>query len=76
MVGWYNTLSQLKIHSKPDRHAPTVEAISGPHSQVGNLHWCHFTSLGFTRLAKTLWKSRLVDINQWIEAVNLHSYLV
>ena len=31
-----------------DRHALTVGTISGPHSQIGDLVWCHFTSRGFT----------------------------
>ena len=35
-----------------DRHALTVRAISGPHSQIGALLWRHFTSRGFTWSAK------------------------
>ena len=35
-----------------DRCALTVGAISGPHSQLGALLWRHFTSYGFTWLAK------------------------
>ena len=36
------------------RRALTVEAILGPHSQPGALLWCHFTSRGFTWLAKSI----------------------
>ena len=31
-----------------DRRVLTVGAISGPHYQMEALHWCHFTSHGFT----------------------------
>ena len=31
-----------------DRHVLTVGAISGLHCQIGILHWCYFTSCGFT----------------------------
>ena len=31
-----------------DRHALTVGAISGPHTQLGALLWRHFSSHGFT----------------------------
>ena len=44
-----------------DRHALTVGVISDPHSQIRALLWCHFTSHGFTWLAK----SRPVDNSQW-----------
>ena len=37
-----------------DRRALTVGAISGPHSQTGALLWRHFTSHGFTWLAKSI----------------------
>ena len=37
-----------------DRRALTVGAISGPHSQLGALLWHHFTSRGFTWLAKSI----------------------
>ena len=30
-----------------DIRALTVGAISGPNSQIGALHWWHFTSYGF-----------------------------
>ena len=38
-----------------DRRAVTVRsrAISGPHCQTGALYWRHFTSHGFTLLAKS-----------------------
>ena len=31
----------------------TVGAILGPHCQNGALHWCHFTSIGFTQTTKS-----------------------
>ena len=31
-----------------DRCVLTVGAVSGPHCQITALHWCHFTSHGFT----------------------------
>ena len=31
-----------------DRCVLTVGAVSGPHCQIGALHWRHFTSHGFT----------------------------
>ena len=37
-----------------DKHALTVGAISGPHSQLEALLWCHFTSRGFTWSAKSI----------------------
>ena len=37
-----------------DRSALTVGALSGPHSQIGALLWCHFTSGVFTWLAKSI----------------------
>ena len=37
-----------------DRHALTVGAISGPHSQIGALLWRHFTSSEFTWSAKSI----------------------
>ena len=39
-----------------DRRAPTVGAISGPHSQPGAILWRHFTSRmrGFTWSAKSI----------------------
>ena len=30
-----------------DRHVLTVGTISGPHCQIGALHWHHFTNRGF-----------------------------
>ena len=52
-----------------DRRVLTIRAISGPHCQIGVLHWCHFTSCGFTWSEKALWtrlwRSRSVDISQW-----------
>ena len=30
----------------------TLGTISDPHYQIGALHWCHFTSRGFTWLEK------------------------
>ena len=48
-----------------DRPALTVGAISGPHSQPGALLWRHFTSRGFTWLAKAFRESRPVHISQW-----------
>ena len=44
-----------------DKRAMTVRAISGPHSQLGALLWCHFTSRGFTWSAKELRESRPVE---------------
>ena len=35
-----------------DRVALTVEATSGPHCQILAIHWCYFTSHGFTWLSK------------------------
>ena len=37
----------------------TVGAVSGPHCQIGALHWHHFTSCELTWLVKARWKSRL-----------------
>ena len=31
-----------------DRHGPTVVAMSGPHCQIGAVHWYYFISHGFT----------------------------
>ena len=36
-----------------DRRGLTVEAISGPHKQIGALLWHHLTSRGFTWSAKS-----------------------
>ena len=36
-----------------DRCVLTVGVISGPHCQIGALHWHHFTSCGFTWLEKS-----------------------
>ena len=36
-----------------NRHALTVGAIKGPHSQIGDLLWCHFTIRGFTWSAQS-----------------------
>ena len=35
-----------------DRHMLTVGVISGSHCQIGDLHWSHFTSCGFTWLER------------------------
>ena len=35
-----------------DRRALTVGAISGPHSQLGALLWCHFTKSGIYMIGK------------------------
>ena len=37
-----------------DIRAPTVGAISGPHSKIGALLWRHFTSRGLTCSAKSI----------------------
>ena len=36
-----------------DRCALTVGAVSGPHCQIGALHWCHFASREFIWSAKS-----------------------
>ena len=36
-----------------NRHGLTVEAISGPHCQIGAVHWHHITSREFTWLVKS-----------------------
>ena len=36
-----------------DRCALTMGAISGPHCQIGTLHWHHFTSCGLMWVAKS-----------------------
>ena len=36
-----------------DRCVLTVGALSGPHCQIGVLHWCHFTGHEFTWSAKS-----------------------
>ena len=40
-------------HKGLDRHVLTVGVIPGPHSQIGPLHWRHFTSRGFTWSVKS-----------------------
>ena len=44
-----------------DRRELTVGAISGPHSQIGALHWCHFTSHGFTLSAKSAQEKQTIQ---------------
>ena len=58
-----------------DRHALTVGAISGSHSQPGALLWRHFTSRGFTWSAKSM-QGKQTSPHQPVEAVHMHSYLV
>ena len=60
-----------------DRRTLTEVAISGPHSQIaiGDLLWRHFTSRGFTWLAKSI-QGKQTSRLEPVEAVNMHSYLV
>ena len=48
-----------------DRHALTVGAISGPNCHIGAPLWCHFTSCGFTWLAKNTLKKHYHFVPAW-----------
>ena len=58
-----------------DRCVLTVGAVSGPRCQIVALHWCHFTSLELTWLAKSTLEKQ-TSSHQPVQAVNMHCYLV
>ena len=43
----YPQRANIPLQGK-DRHGPTVVVMSGPHWQIGAVHWCYFISHGFT----------------------------
>ena len=48
-----------------DRHALTVEVISGPHSEIEALLWHHYTIVDLHGRQKAFRESRPVDFSQW-----------
>ena len=58
-----------------DRCVLTVEAISGPHSQIGVLYLYHFTSHGFTWSKKCSGEADQLTLVSEGSEHDVHSYL-